>query len=425
MRSFRVLATKELMNLLRDRKLVFGLVVIPLVLFPLLGQFTSMGLSSAQGVTKVAVVNMDSGSYGGLLVKTLNASPNVSLTLISAGSVEKAIEKARDMGQNVLVVIPPDFSKRLSSSETASVQVYGIFTRVGAGMKESVSEGRINSVIQLLNREIAMIKLKELGINNPKALVEPVNATSYSVVKGRIVKVPPSAVAAALSSQAFSVPLIIFIMITLTAQMAAGSMAAEKENKTLETLLTLPVSRTTIVASKVFGTAVMGLIAALAYMIGMKYYMGALSMKTNVSLSSIGLGISPAGMVLLAIVIFLAVVFSLSLAMLIAVFAEDVQTASTLVSAVVLPLAFPSFILMYTSIYSLPACIRWLLLAIPFTHPIVDYRKLLMGNYSFVILSVLYLTLIALVTLYVTARVFSTERVLTAQINWGRKRWDD
>jgi len=421
MRRFKVLAMKEVMNLLRDKKLLFGLVVVPLILFPVLGQFTSVGMSSAQGVTRVAVVNLDSGTYGKLLVKTLNASPNVSLTLINAGSVNEAIEKAQNMGQNVLVVIPRDFSSKLSSSQTASVQVYGIFTRIGAGMKESVSEGRVRNVINVLNREIAVIKLKMIGVKNPNSFVEPVKAVSYSVVKGRVVDVPPSAVAAAISSQALSVPLIIFIMITLTSQMAAGSMAAEKENKTLETLLTLPVSRTTIVASKVFGTAVMGLIAAAAYMVGMRYYLGSLSLKTSVSLSSVGLSMSPLGMILLALVVFLAIVFSLSLAMLIAVFSEDVQTASTLVSAVVLPLAFPSFVLMYTSIYSLPTSIRWLLLAIPFTHPIVDYRKLLMGDYSFVALSVLYLVVVAMVTLYITARVFSTEKVLTAHIRGGKK----
>ncbi len=424
MEDFWILAGKEVKNLLRDKKLIFGLVVVPLILFPLLGQFTSMGVSSATGVTRVAIVNFDSGNYGGLLVKTLRASPNVSVTVISASSLEVALKNAENMGQNVLVVIPRTFSKRLSSSQTAPIEVYGIFHRIGAGMRESVSEGRVRSVITVLNREISFLKLKELGVNNPSAVMEPVRAVSYSVVKGRVLSVPPSVIAAAISSQAFSVPLIIFIMVTITSQMAAGSMAAEKENKTLETLLTLPVPRTTIVASKVFGTAVMGLIAAAAYTVGMRYYMGAFALKTSVNLSSIGLGISPVGMVLLATAVFLVMVFALSLSMLIAVFSEDVQTASTLVSAVVLPLAFPSFILMYTGLYSLPVSIRWLLLAIPFTHPIVDYRRLLVGDYSFVIFSIAYLIMIAILTLYVTARVFSTEKVLTAQVSWwsGKRR---
>ncbi len=420
MREFRTLAFKELMNLLRDRKLIFGLVVVPLVLFPVLGQFTSMGVSSAQGVTRVAVANFDDGPYGSLLIKTLNASHNISITVVRAPSLGDALIKAQKLDQNVLVVIPSNFSQSLSRSLTASVQVYGIFTRVGAGMKESIGEGRIRRVITALNRELELIKLRNLGVGNPDEFIKPVRAVTYSFVKGRIVNVSPSLVASAISSQSFSVPLIIFVMVTLTAQMSAGSMASEKENKTLETLLTLPVSRTKIVASKVFGTAVMGLIAAFSYMIGMKYYLGALSVRTTVSLSKIGLSISPFGMALLAVSVFLTIVFSLSLSMLIAVFSEDVQTASTLVSAVVLPLAFPSFVLMYTSIYSLPRAVRWILLAIPFTHPIVDYRKLLMGGYAFVLESILYLSFVSVITLYLTSKAFSSERILTAQI--GRRR---
>ncbi len=200
-----------------------------------------------------------------------------------------------------------------------------------------------------------------------------------------MVDVSPSLVSSVLASQSTSLPLIVFLMVTITAQMSAGAVAAEKENKTLETLLTLPVKRTTIVASKITGTAVMGLIAALAYMVGLRSYLGTFQTETGgISLSDLGLGgVTPeGGMLLFALVVFLTIVFALSLAMLLAVYAEDVQSANTVVSSVILPLAFPAFLLMFVDLSQLPVFARYGLLAIPFTHPIAAYRYAITGEYA-------------------------------------------
>ncbi|ASJ05874.1 ABC transporter permease [Thermococcus pacificus] len=422
MSDFWVLARKEIMNLIRDKKLLFGLVIVPLIIYPAMGKMIQTGLQQAQEETQVAVINLDEGNYGEVLIKALEVTPNVSVTVLEAGSIEEALEKASEEGQNVLVVIPRNFSQSIEGNTIATLQIYGIFRSVGTGIRESVSESRINAVVGVLSEQIARIKIEALGVKNPEAVLHPISVTSMSVIKGRIVPVSPSLVSGVLASQAYSLPLIIFLMVTITAQMAAGAVAAEKENKTLETLLTLPVKRTTIVASKISGTAVMGLIAALAYMVGLRSYMGTFMVETGVTLQDLGLQTTPTGMVLFAVVVFLTIVFALSLAMLLAVFAEDVQSANTVVSSVILPLAFPAFILMFTDISELPTFARYALMAVPFTHPILSYRYVLGGDYTSLGHSIAYLAVIAAVTLYLTARVFSGERILTAKISWGKKR---
>ncbi|WP_297536376.1 ABC transporter permease [Thermococcus sp.] len=423
MSDFWVLAKKELKNFFRDKKLLFGLVVVPLVLLPVLGHAFTMGLEQAKGTTHVAVANFDNGKYGRLLISVLRNSPNVSVVVVNASNVEEAISEALRLNQNVLVVIPPDFSKRLESNETATVELYGIFTTISTGMKESVSAGRISAILNVLSEGIAEIKVKNLGAKNPNAVLHPIVLKSESVINGRVVDVSPAIVSSIIVSQAMTIPLVVFMMVMVTSQMAAGAIASEKENKTLETLLTLPVPRTYIVASKIFGTAVMGLVAAVAYMIGMKYYMASFNTgTTGVSLQQLGLTVTPLGGMLFALAVFLTIIIALSLAMIVAVFAEDVQSATTLVSAVIMPLAFPAFLLMYTDINALSPVARYALLAIPFTHPIIDYRHVLMGSYRPVVFSVVYLLIVALATLYATAWLFSTEKILTAQIKWGRRK---
>lgn len=422
MSDFWVLARKEITNLMRDKKLLFGLIIVPLLIYPSMGKLMQVGIEKAQGQTQVVIVNFDEGRYGEVLINALNATPNVTVTFINATSLSDALRIAYEEKRNVLVLIPRNFSESIDSNRAATVNVYGIFRSVGTGMKESVSESRINAVVDVLSREIAKLKLKGMNVTNPDAVLQPVRTRSFSYINNRLVNVSPSIVSAVLSSQSVSLPLIIFLMVTITAQMAAGAVAAEKENKTLETLLTLPVKRTTIVASKISGTAVMGLIAALAYMIGLRSYLGSFSTNTGISLSGLGLGITPTGSLLFALIVFLTIVFSLSLAMILAVFAEDVQSANTVVSSVILPLAFPAFILMFVDVAELPHAIQYGLMAIPFTHPIVAYRYALSGNYSPMLLSTLYLSILSGVTLYLAARIFSSEKILTAKLSWGKRR---
>lgn len=423
MSDFWVMAKKELWNLFRDKKLIFGLVVVPLILLPVMGKAVSIGMEQAQAETHVAIVNFDDGKYGEILIKALQVAPNVTVTVIDAPSLEDAIQRAIQEKQNVLVVIPPDFTARLQANETATVEIYGIFMTISTGIRESVSEGRINAVINILSEEIARIKVKNLGASNPGAILRPIATVSKSVINNNIVDVPPTVVSSVIAAQAFTIPLIVFMMVMITSQMAAGAIASEKENKTLETLLTLPVARTKIVAAKIFGTAMMGLVAAIAYMIGMKYYMGSFGLGAGgVSLEDLGLVVTPTGAALFALVVFLTIIIALSLAMIVATFAEDVQTATTLVSAVVLPLAFPAFLLMYTDINDLPAVVKYILLAIPFTHPVVDYRYVLLSSYTPIAVSIVYLTILAGGILYATAWLFSTEKILTAQVSWGRKK---
>ncbi|AFL95655.1 putative ABC-2 type transporter [Thermococcus cleftensis] len=417
------MAMKELKNLFRDKKLVFGLVVVPLILLPVMGKAVSVGMEQAQGETHVAIVNFDDGKYGALLIKALEIAPNVTVTVVNATSLDEAIQQAVQNEQNVLVVIPPDFTAKLQANETATVEIYGIFMSISTGIKESVSEGRINAVLQVLSESIAKIKVKNLGANNPDAILQPIRTESRSVINGNVVDVSPTVVSGVIAAQAFTIPLIVFMMVMITSQMAAGAIASEKENKTLETLLTLPVPRTHIVAAKIFGTAMMGLAAAVAYMVGMKYYMGSFGIgSSGVSLEDLGLVVTPTGAAMFALVVFLTIIIALSLAMIVATFAEDVQSATTLVSAVILPLAFPAFLLMYTDINDMPTLVKYTLLAIPFTHPVIDYRYALLSSYKPLVASVLYLTIIAAAILYATARVFSSERILTAQISWGRRK---
>lgn len=423
MSDFWILVMKELKDLLRDKGLIFGIIIVPLIIYPALGQMMQVGFEQAQEETKVVLVNLDEGQYGDLLIKALEAAPNVTLTKIDALSIDEALQKAQEENYNMIVIIPKNFSKAIENNQKAQVEVYGIIRGISGGMREAVSEGRINAVPTVLNEYLAKLKIQQNMEGDPEAILKPIDAKSFTVIKGRVVAIPPSLVANLITSQSFSMPIVIFIMIILVAQMSAGSMAMEKENKTLETLLTLPVKRITIVAGKMVGTAVIGIIAAIAYMIGMRNYLGSLtsSAQVGITLEELGLTVTPQGAALFVLIMFLAMIFALSFAMLLAVFAEDTKSANTVVSAGIMPLTFPTFILMFADLETLPLAIKYLLLAIPFSHPILASRAMLMGEYSTMYASAVYLGVLSVLMLLITARFFTTEKLLTAKLRLRRR----
>ncbi|MCK5670361.1 ABC transporter permease subunit, partial [Candidatus Bathyarchaeota archaeon] len=74
-------------------------------------------------------------------------------------------------------------------------------------------------------------------------------------------------------SQSIMLPIMIMMMVMFAIQMAATSIALEKEQKTLEILMTLPVSRMTILGGKLSGSIVIALAGAVSYLIGFGSYM--------------------------------------------------------------------------------------------------------------------------------------------------------
>ena len=81
-------------------------------------------------------------------------------------------------------------------------------------------------------------------------LQQPVTVDEVVVVGTRTAAAPVDAVMGFVSQQTTFIPIVLFIVIIFAAQMIATAIATEKENKTLETLLSYPISRASLVTAK-------------------------------------------------------------------------------------------------------------------------------------------------------------------------------
>jgi ABC-2 type transport system permease protein len=229
-------------------------------------------------------------------------------------------------------------------------------------------------------------------------------------------------------SQAIALPVTMLILLTYSMQIAATSVAMEKEEKTLETLLTLPMDRFAILAGKLSGSIIVAGIGALAYMFGFNYYLGSFtsSIPTGASADLVSLGLVPSffGYLLLGVSLFVTLLSALALAVILSAFAQDVRSAQSLVSYV-FPFVFvPSIALMYLDINVLPFWLKVVLYAIPFSQPIMASRAVTAGDYITAGLGIAYVAVFTLVIMYAASRLFATEKILTVKLRFRgfRKR---
>jgi ABC-2 type transport system permease protein len=79
---------------------------------------------------------------------------------------------------------------------------------------------------------------------------------------------------------------------------------------------------------------------------------------------------------------------------------------------------------MYLDINSLPFALKILMYAIPYSHPIIASKAIIVGDYTTVALGIIYVTAFTAIVLYAASRLFATEKILTAKLKFRglRKR---
>jgi len=415
LKGFGNFLIKELKELIRDPKIFLGMIIVPLVMFPLLGAVMSFSVETAKEraeKTPLLVVDNDGGDWSKVLTDFLSRSMNVSV--INNTTPEQVLQQnlLSTYSTTQFIEIPANFSANMTKytaqtpNVTAVINFYGVFS--GGGMLEDISSTVIDVSVVMFNRMIA-----------PDA----VRADKSSIIKGSIAKgVDPGALSRMMLSQAIAMPITMMILLTYSMQIAATSVAMEKEDKTLETLLTLPMDRFAILMGKLSGSVVVAALGAVAYMFGFNYYLGSFtsSISTGTSLDLVSLGLVPSffGYLLLGLSLFTALLSALALAVIISSFAEDVRGAQSVVGYIYPVVFIPSILLMYLDVNTLPLVAKIIVYAIPYSHPIIAARAVTMGDYWTVIFGIVYVAVFTLVVMYAASRLFATEKILTAKLKF-------
>ena len=347
----------------------------------------------------------------------------MKLKQIKENSIEKAIDKAKKINAKALLVIPKGFSSDIEEMKGTELEVYSIMK--GLSMGEVTSSDTLKSIIRAINQKItANFVQQAMPGKNPEDIINPIKTKEFVVIRDKTVPGNPGMIEGLAASQSIMVPMILMIVIMYSGMMVITSMGMEKENKTMETLLTLPVKRSYIVGGKMVGSALVALIMAVIYMIGFRYYMTSFTPEMRAGsatiLKDLGLTMTPLSYLFLGISLFLAILVALSLSMLLGLFAQDTKSAHAMNMPLVIIVMIPYLLLMFKDIGSLSPLLKIIVYLIPFSHPIIASKALIFHNYSIVVAGIIYMAIFAAVAMYIAVRIFSTDKVLTAKFSFKR-----
>jgi ABC-2 type transport system permease protein len=359
----------------------------------------------------------------------LQALESEQTTIIPAeGNLDELLDLARAAGVTWVVIIPESLERRIQAFETADIQVYNVVT--GFSITQMEKSIKLKSLFEKANERLAQANLARAYPGaSPENLQNPLRTTEFVVVRDKVARGDADVLSGLVMSQTLMIPIVLLMVLIYSSQMIAASIGQEKENKTLETLLTVPINRTSIVIGKMVGAALVALVVSGIFMVAMVYWTGSLGGDMSAqagaadtsALSHLGLSLGPQSYVLLAVGLFLAVLCGLSLATLLAIFADDAKSAQVSVTPLMMLVMIPYFLGIFLNIDAASLPIKILMYAIPFSYPFMMPKAILFGNYGLVFFGFGYMALFATICIFIAARLFSTDRVLTAKLRFRRK----
>jgi len=398
---------------------------LPIIIMAII--FGSMG-SSFQGIQEealkppvIGVINEENTTFSMIATTVLYNNSHVVFNSTARSEIEAGIQAVKEKDGVALLIIPENFTEQILSNHKGTIEIYWVLK--GAGILDTISSSITEELIATINRDISRELIQGNTTVNATIVLAPTQRVESTSYKDReFPGLSPTILLSMLSSQSIFVPIVIMMIIIMAGSIVITSMALEKENKTLETLLTLPVKRTSIVTGKIVASALVGLLLAVIYMIGMGYYLSGLSMgQGGVNLAAYGLVLSAQDFLLIGLSLFLTLIAGLALCMLLGTFAKNYKSAQTLTFPVTMLAMIPMFITMFLDFDTLPIGLKILTFAIPFSHPMMASRALLFHDYTLVIGGIIYVTIFAVVMISIVVWIFKTDKLLTGSMSkWAK-----
>ncbi len=426
MKRFLNLLKKEIKELVTPQ-LVISL-ALTILLFNFVGQMSRKEVQKAIGVQNISALDLDRSAASQAILTGLE-SARFKIERLEGKTKEQAIDIARGGDSKLLIVIPAGFGESLQNLKPETIETYSYmrsFSLIGAS-----GSAIVGSVISALNNVLSNKFLKErLPDLDPQSLKNPIKSKDFVIVHNRMAEASASEIANRVRSQSMLIPIVLMMIVMYSSQMVISAVAMEKQNKTLETLLTVPIRRTSIITAKMLAAGLVGLISAVVYMFGFKGFMGgiggdelkAASSQGGAVMRQLGLYFDTSGYIILGAALFLAILVALALAMILGVLAEDFRSAQNMIMPLMFMVMIPYFLSLFADINTASLPVKIFLLVIPFSHPFLVSQNLYLGNYGMIFGGLAYMLVVFTVLVVFAARIFSTDKILTMKLRFGKKR---
>ena len=424
MRRFFVILKKELKEMVTWQTLVPILLIM--VIYSFLGRTINQEQKKQAAPQPITVVDLDRSQTSEMLSSILTKA-NFKVTTVTEGVIDDIVSRVVSEKGSAVLVIPQGFETGIQAQRPQKVQTYTIMRNFS--MMGIQGTFRMDAALSAMIEYIGDMYITSRAPGLDPAIVRhAITSQSFITVGTTSAEGDPQEIVSLVMQQTMIIPIVLFLVIIMAAQMIAASIASEKENKTLETLLSTPVARGALVTAKMMASGIVALVSAAAYMVGMKSYMGSLigsstgaSATAVQAIQKLGLVLDLRGYILLGLSVFAGIMVALSIAVILGAFAEDLKSVQILIMPLMMVVLLPYLITMFIDISTASPVLKWLIYAIPFSHPFLAAQFIFAHNFTMVIAGIIYQFALFFVLAAVAARIFSTDRILTMKLNTARR----
>ncbi|MCW8107768.1 ABC transporter permease [Alteromonas ponticola] len=358
---------KEIKELVRDKKTLFFMIALPMIVFPLIiggvAWFSGKALQEAQ--TKTLSYSIVGGQLAPEVTQHLDSENGFELVSMPAESNFKEWIKAEKA--DFVIVIPDNYGANPLETGQIKIQVYLNDANL------NMVEDRLNAIVGKIADQNQQFAFDELGLNEAQqqALIHPIVLEKVDIADKR------ESIGQKIGG---FIPYFIFILCLQGAMIPATDLGAgEKERGTLETLLISPIERHKLVLGKFITIGFAGVVSALVTVVSMAVWGIVLSQGMAIELVADFMGsISIIDFILMflmlvpVVAIFAAVLLSLS------IYARTFKEAQGYMTPLVMIVIVPVVLSMLPGV-ELKGVWAW----VPLTNVALAIRELIKGTMDY------------------------------------------
>lgn len=436
--KFGNLLKKELRELLTKQAIIS--MVFTMVLLIVMGQVIGGAMQDAddsaeEAANNIALCNQDDSEFTKNMLENME---NTNVTLVELESDDYAAELER-LDRKSLIIIPQGFGDSIVNQRKVG-EVKFVNTLKGGGFTSTMSTATATEAVSSIEKACSdELMRNDYGVTDAEIELakNPVSTTEYTVHKGKTAAASSAGISAVLMLQSMIAPFAIFFLLLMAAQMIMTAISTEKIDKTLETLLSAPVPRMTVLMAKMVAAVITALLNALFMMIGFVFYMlgmagsaagemadavtstGAVeavngaTVSISQAMADLGIALSPADYVLFAIQLFLTLAIGLAISLILGAMATDVKSVQTLTMPIMIAVMIPFFVSMFMDVNDMSPVFKTIIYAIPFTHTYTALTNLMNGDMIIFWGGLAYQIIFFAVCMFLAVKMFTTDKLFT------------
>lgn len=435
--KFLNLLKKELHELI-NAQMIIGL-VITVVMLMSVGKIMSNVMDDAVSDTgTVNISDRDDTEFTRNIISALE-SAGFKVNLVTEDNPDRAkLLEAADCDS--LIIIPEGFTEKAlaqPSEENAGIGEMELVTSIKTSSALASLSDKTTAAADIINDLVKNEYMAQKGLSAEDIgkIEMPVSISEVSVVNGKSASISAQTLTGMIQSQSMFIPIVVFILVMFTSQMIISAISTEKIDKTLETLLSAPVSRLSVLGAKMLAAAIIAIINAAVYMVGFYGYMGSMlsgavdntevvgsALTLSDIMKELGLKIGVSGYFFVGLQMFMTIMICLAAALILGALVNDSKSAQTMLMPIMVLAMIPYIVSMVYDINMLSPILKTVMYAIPFTHTFNAMNNIMFGNMELYWFGLAYQLALFIVCMFFAVRIFTSDKIFTISLNFGQKK---